>query len=221
MYKKLESFQILITERNIYMANNLPVRKQLRMQNYDYSQNGHYFITICTQNREHLFGDIVNSKMQLNDAGKMIETVWNEMPHFYIGINIDAMCIMPNHFHGIIIIGPGNFVGMGLGCNVGVSTGCNVCTRMGIPAGTGTGTCPCGDTPTMSLPDAVQRFKSMTTKHYTDGVKHLNWTPFNKKIWQRSYWDHIIRNYADLQRIQNYIKNNPIKWEIDKLIKNK
>ncbi|MFP4040814.1 MAG: hypothetical protein ACLFS7_09760, partial [Desulfosudaceae bacterium] len=98
-------------------------RRSIRLQGYDYSQAGAYFVTICTQNRECLFGDIADGEMRLNDAGQMVQTVWDEIPAHYPGIDIDAFIIMPNHIHGIIVLVgaapcgrpeyPGNSVGAG------------------------------------------------------------------------------------------------------------
>ena len=79
-------------------------RRSIRFQGYDYSQAGAYFITICTQNRECMFGEIVDRKMVLNHAGNMIQTVWDEIPIHYAGIETDEFVVMPNHIHGIIII---------------------------------------------------------------------------------------------------------------------
>jgi hypothetical protein len=79
-------------------------RRSIRLQGYDYSQAGAYFVTICAQNRECLFGDIADGEMRLNDAGQMVQTVWDEIPAHYPGIDIDAFVVMPNHIHGIIVI---------------------------------------------------------------------------------------------------------------------
>ena len=81
-----------------------PKRKSQRKQDYDYSQPGHYAVTVCTQNRSCLFGVIGNGDMLLNDAGRMIDTIWHEMPEHYPGIALDVMQIMPNHLHGIIVV---------------------------------------------------------------------------------------------------------------------
>jgi len=82
-------------------------RRSIRLRGYDYSQAGAYFITICTQNRLHLFGEIVNGKMILNGAGKMVEQTWNEIPVFYDGLGVNEYVVMPNHFHGVIVVGAG------------------------------------------------------------------------------------------------------------------
>ena len=77
-------------------------RKSLRLKHYDYAQEGHYFITIVVQNREHLFGEIVEGEMVLNEAGRMIHTLWYEIPHDFENIKLHSFVIMPNHIHGII-----------------------------------------------------------------------------------------------------------------------
>ena len=79
-------------------------RHSIRLRKYDYSLPGSYFVTICTQNKECRFGNVVNGKMILNDTGKMVQMIWHEIPRYYSGVNIDQFQIMPNHIHGIIII---------------------------------------------------------------------------------------------------------------------
>ena len=91
-----------------YYNSDIHHRRLIRLKGYDYSHTGVYFVTICTQNRECLFGEILDKKMMLNDAGRVIQTVWDEIPSHYSGIEIDAFAIMPNHIHGIInIVGAG------------------------------------------------------------------------------------------------------------------
>ena len=174
---------------------NIHHRRSIRLKEYDYSQNGAYFITICVQNKECLFGKIANGKMQLNDAGNIIQTIWDEIPEYYDGIETDTFQIMPNHIHGIIII-----VGAGP---------CACPIKSGQPRGVA---------PTkLSLFDVVHRFKTMTTKQYIDGVKFKNWQPFDHKLWQRNYFEHVIRNEQSLNKIREYILNNPYGWEKDEL----
>ncbi|MEA3307232.1 MAG: transposase [Elusimicrobiota bacterium] len=172
-------------------------RKNIRLKNYDYSTNGYYFVTICTCNRKCLFGKIIVGagsyacpKMILNDAGRMIAEIWHQIPEYYAGNDIDEFVVMPNHIHGIIIVKNGRTV-----------------DKNGQPQGVA---------PTvLSLPDIVHRFKTMTTKKYTDGVKQLGWQPFYGKLWQRNYFEHITRNENDLKGIREYIRNNPANWETD------
>ena len=87
-------------------------RRSIRLSGYDYSQAGAYFVTICTQNRQCLFGEIVDGEMRLNDAGQMVQLVWSELAQHYAGVEIDGFVVMPNHIHGIVILtsvgaGPG------------------------------------------------------------------------------------------------------------------
>jgi putative transposase len=169
-------------------------RRSIRLKGYDYSQPGAYFITICTQDRACLFGEVVDGEMRLNDAGQMVQDVWDELPAFYPGVQTDAFIVMPNHIHGIIIL---------------VGAGSHACLdEIGQPQGVA---------PTrLSLPDVVHRFKTMTTKRYIDGVKKFGWTPFRRRLWQRNYYEHIIRNDHALQRIREYIWTNPLRWHLDR-----
>ena len=79
-------------------------RRSIRLRGYDYSLNGMYFVTICTQGRLRLFGDIADGEMKLNDAGRMVRATWDEIPAHYFGVEIDQFTVMPNHIHGIIKI---------------------------------------------------------------------------------------------------------------------
>ncbi|MCU0242522.1 MAG: transposase [Vicinamibacteria bacterium] len=149
-------------------------------------------MTICAQDRRCLFGSIVSGVMQANDAGRMVATIWEELSTFYAGVDTGDFIVMPNHFHGIVII-------------VGV-------TPCGHPkAGQARGPAPTG----MSLPDVIHRLKTMTTRRYAKGVKEWGWTPFNGRLWQRNYYDRIVRNEDELLRIREYIAGNPAYWADD------
>jgi hypothetical protein len=123
----------------------LPHRKPQRLRNYNYTQNGMYFVTICTQDRLNLFGQIENGNLILNNAGKMVFHKFGEMPKVYPDISIDKFIVMPNHLHAILVIQHG--------------------TVQQEDSGT-----PQGAFPTMSLSDYVQRFKTLTTRIYIDEV---------------------------------------------------
>ncbi|NOY77192.1 MAG: transposase [Calditrichaeota bacterium] len=196
-------------------------RRSIRLKGYDYSQPGWYFVTVIIQDRIMLLGNVIDEKMVLNDAGQMIQTVWDEIPKYYPGIKIDVSQIMPNHFHGIIqIVGADPRIcplGQSRGIAKGQSRG--IAPTEGIAKGQSRGIAPTeGIAPTkgLSLPDVVQRFKTLTTKRYIDGVKQNNWPRFNGKLWQRNYWEHIIRNELELNRIRRYIIENPKKWNSDR-----
>jgi REP element-mobilizing transposase RayT len=180
-------------------------RRSIRLKGYDYSQPGTYFVTICTQERACLFGWMVDGKMLLNDAGRMVQTVWDAMPVHYVGVAIDAFVVMPNHIHGIVVL-----------------VGAAPCGRprsgqrpleQASSMGQAQGPAP---TVAISLPDVVHRFKTMTTKQYADGVKQSGWSPFPSQLWQRNYYEHIIRGEDSLNRVRRYIADNPTQWEIDR-----
>lgn len=148
-------------------------RRSIRLRGYDYSRAGLYFVTICTQGRRCLFGDIADGTIQCTAAGEMVRTVWGEIPSHYPGVEIDQFVTMPNHIHGIIVI-----VGAGpRACPAPDSDPRAYPDDMGQPCTSGQ-TCqkgqPRGVAPTgYSLPDVVHRFKTMTTKK--DGRGKIAW----------------------------------------------
>lgn len=162
-------------------------RKSIRLDGYDYSQCGAYFITMVVQHRLNLFGGIHDGNMVLNPAGIMIEKWWNELPNKFQDIEVDAMVIMPNHFHGIIV-------------NIGYEPNT---TDINSLAGT-------------PLPKIIQWFKTMSTNEYIRCVKDLSWKKLDGSLWQRSYYDRIIRNSRELEAIRLYIQANPMNWMKDK-----
>ena len=168
-------------------------RRSIRLKNYDYAQIGAYFVTI-----------VVNERLLLleNPAiAAMVQRWWDELPHKFPTVDTDAFVIMPNHIHGIIVIG--NTVGADL--------------RVGPRAGEHTGSGEHIGSPIRkpTLGQIVQWFKTMTTNEYIRGVKGQGWPPFNRHFWQRNYYEHVIRNETDLDRIRRYIAENPIRWEQD------
>ena len=194
------------------MENMNKNRQSIRLRGYDYSQSGAYFVTICTQNKKCFFGDMVNEEMVLNDAGRMINIIWNELPINYPGVNVDEFQIMPNHVHGIIILDNGQALGQHKGQAQGPAP------TNGQPRGFDNGQ-PRGVAPTaagLSLPDVVHRFKSLTTARYIRGVKQKQWPPFPGKLWQRNYYEHIVRDENELNKTRRYIIDNPRKWDLDR-----
>ena len=163
-----------------------------RMPNWDYSSSGWYFVSICTYYRIEWFGEINNKEMILNHCGQTINEWGCKLPTKFENIKINEYVIMPNHFHGIITIYP-------------VETDPRVRLKTGGDAHMGA-----------SLHTMVQWFKAMTTNEYIQNVKHNNWKPFNKHIWQSRYHDRIIRNEFELSAKVEYILNNPAKWDEDR-----
>ena len=137
-------------------------RKPNRLQHYDYSRAGYYFVTICTHNKTEFFGEIMGGQMTQNAAGEMVTRTWHELPVFYHGIRTDQFQIMPNHSHGIIVI-----VGDGPRA---VPNEAHI-----NPNGQ-----PQGAVPTLSLSKVIHRFKTLTTRLYIRGVQNNGWKPFDK-----------------------------------------
>jgi putative transposase len=167
-------------------------RRSLRLPQYDYAQPGGYFITICTHDRVCLFGNIVNGTMVLNDAGKMVEKYWNEIPQHFTHITLNEYAVMPNHFHGIIfIVGAGSSRPMLL-------DRCEDCGKEGRE----------DRAPTVG--NIVAYFKYQSTKH----INVMRNGGF-QKLWQRNYYERVIRNEKELFETRQYIINNPMNWELD------
>ena len=171
-------------------------RRSSRLQGYDYSQAGAYFVTICTRDRECLLGEItvgadsrVFPEMRLNDAGRAVQQCWIAIPDHFPHVELDVFVVMPNHVHGIVVIVDGR----GTACRAPTAE------QFGCPV-------------SGSIPTIFRSFKSAVTKC----INEMRGTR-GEKLWQRNYWEHIVRNESELNRIREYIQNNPAQWELDKL----
>ena len=160
-------------------------RKSIRLKHYDYAEPGMYFVTICTQNKKCLFGNIVDGAMRLNDCGEIVRQTWNDLPNHYRNVGLDMCMIMPNHFHGIIMLTDG--VGPDPNTNVGAAP----TTKHG-------------------LSEIVRGFKTFSSRR----INVLRCTP-DASVWQRNFYECVIRNERELFEIQEYIQNNPLKWDLD------
>jgi putative transposase len=175
-------------------------RRAIRLRDYDYEQAGAYFVTICTQERACLFGVIQDDKVCLNDAGRTIEKWWFELNRKFPMVETDEFVVMPNHFHGVVII---TDVPVGADLRVGPVPEGEHPTQQGAHAGA-------------PLQAVIQWFKTMTTNEYIRGVKTASWPSFNGRLWQRNYYEHVIRDDQSLNRIRQYIVDNPARWEFDR-----
>ena len=158
-------------------------RKPLRIPKFDYTTPGAYFVTICTKNKEHLFGKIVKTDVGAALCGrpaKMVEKWLRELENKYPTVTVDKYAIMPNHVHAIIFLAE------------------NVGGHAGPP-----------------LQNVVGWFKTMTTNEYIRGVKGGEYPLFRTSLWQRSFYDHIIRTEAEYLEIWQYIDENPAHWAED------
>jgi putative transposase len=171
-------------------------RRSIRLKGYDYTQPGAYFITICTSKREHLFGHIKDEKMHLNRYGEAVQFNWNNLPKIYPHVQLDAFVIMPDHIHGIIILKNDP---VGAGSPTDESTTENLYKPAPAPQ------------KRHGLPEIIRNLKTRSGTR----INQLRSTKGNP-VWQRGYYEHIVRNQQALFNIRRYIINNPIKWQKDK-----
>jgi len=169
-------------------------KKQYRYKGYDYSQDGFYFVTICTKNREFYFGDIVNKKINLSEIGKITEKCWLEIPNHFPFVKLDEYIVMSNHLHGIIII-ENNTQNVGTQ-NVGTQNFAFLRyeNKFGPQS--------------KNLSSIIRGFKIGVTKYAKNNNIIFGW--------QSRFYDRIIRNNNELNRIRQYIINNTVKWELDR-----
>jgi len=157
-------------------------RRSRRLKGYDYSQAGTYFVTICTHNRECTFGHILDGEMVLNDAGRMVQAVWDELAGRFSGLELDTFTVMPNHVHGIIV---------------------SVGALLAAPSPQGRAS------PAPTLGDVMRAFKSLSA------IRVNRMAMRTGSLWQRNYYEHVIRDESDLNRIRQYIRDNPACWAED------
>ena len=166
-------------------------RRSIRLTNYDYTQPGAYFVTIVTARRDHLFGEILNEVMCLNMFGQIASEEWYKTAEVrsYIRLMSDEFIVMPNHIHGIIRI-----------LNQPVGATRRVAPTK-IPHGPQAG----------SIGAVIAQYKSIVTKRINE---HRNTSGVS--VWQRNYWEHVIRNERALDAVRRYITENPRRWDLDR-----
>ncbi|CAG0961673.1 hypothetical protein ANRL3_00918 [Anaerolineae bacterium] len=167
-------------------------RRSIRLKGYDYTQAGAYFITICVHNRECLFGEIIDGEMRLNEYGQIVAEEWAKSSEIRKEIEMDEWVVMPNHIHGIVVIA--DSVGAhGVGAHGRAPLRAAHLQRQ-----------------PRSLGSFVAGSKSATTKR----INMMRGTQ-GAPVWQDNYYEHIVRNENDLNRIREYIINNPARWDAD------
>lgn len=144
-------------------------------------------MTVCVEGKEHRFGEVLEGEMIPTSAGKMVDLVWKQVPRRFKGVELDDHVAMPNHFHAIVRINGMEPQGVA-----------NRGTHSGVP-----------------LHRIVQWFKTRTTNEYIRGVRESNWAPFRGRLWQRNYYEHIVRNARELELIRDYMATNPVRWDAD------
>ena len=192
-------------------------RRSIRLKGYDYSQSGLYFITICTEKRKCVFGKIENNEIVLNDFGKIANDQWIKLADRYPNFELDVFQIMPNHMHGIIML---NDVGAGFTPAPIANPNDTIGQPQGIAPTTSNENSqntigqPQGIAPTTT--DMIGVYKSLVANECLEIFKNKNPDIFMGKLWQRNYYEHIIRNEKSYKRISEYIINNPENWKGDK-----
>jgi putative transposase len=154
-------------------------RRTIRLPGRDYSADGAYFVTVCTANHESLFGQIVDGRCSLNTFGTVVADTWRWLPEQYRDVGLDEWCVMPDHLHGILVLGAATAV-------AALTTDGLVPVVRRKPVG-----------------GLIGAFKTVSTKH----INRLRNTP-TAVVWQRDFWDHIIRDQTDLERVRVYIRES-------------
>ena len=173
-------------------------RRSIRLEGYDYSQRAGYFVTICVQDRGCIFGTIANGTMRMNTIGRIIEEEWLLTPGIRPTVELDRFVVMPNHVHGILyLLGDGGGAAQHPPESVGAN-GYSPLRRRPF------------ESPSMTIGAILRGFKGASTKR----VNQFRNTP-GHRVWQRNYYEHIIRNEKELSRIQAYIIDNPLQWSND------
>jgi len=162
-------------------------RRSIRLRDYDYAQAGWYFVTLCTDQRACLFGRIAEGQPQLSTIGQYALCQWQKLPTRFVNLELDAFVIMPNHMHGILRFTPEAAT---------ASPAQSADTRA-------------------TLGRVIGAYKSRVFHDALAMVKSADISL--GKIWQRNYWEHVVRSEAELEKIREYIQNNPRRWELDKL----
>ncbi|HXD33251.1 MAG TPA: transposase [Pyrinomonadaceae bacterium] len=207
-------------------------RRSIRLRGYDYSQANPYYLTLCAEDGQCLFGEIVEGRMHLNSAGKMIEKWWTELEQKFPNTLTDSFQIMPNHLHSVfVILGDGldmaALYGIGLDRldfdhaeeNEGIVASFGASRRSSkIMRSLSDKVSSVGETKRKNpqLGEMMQWFKTMATNEYIRGVRNLGWEPFPGKLWQRNYFEHVVRRQESLTRVREYIRDNPARWHLDR-----
>ncbi len=160
-------------------------RRSLRLPGFDYSSRGLYFVTLCTYGKECLLGNAIDARVVLNEAGKIVQKVWHDLPARFPSLAVDAFVAMPNHIHGILVL---------MGTGIGTKGAASSAPTSAVP----------------SLGRVLRAFKSLTAVEVNRSCQR------KRPLWQRNYYEHIIRGGEDLDAIRRYIIENPRRWAEDR-----
>ena len=168
-------------------------RRSIRLRGYDYTQVGAYFVTVALRGRLALFGEVVDAEVRLNDAGEMAREVWQTMPQRFPFVEIDTFVVMPDHVHGIVVIRDDG-------------------TRAPMKDAPTPDSLVTGATQAArALGDVIGAYKSLTAAAYIRGVHTSQWPPFYGRLWQRNFYERIIRDEYEMNELRAYIRDNPFR----------
>ena len=185
-------------------GKSLPQRRSLRLADYDYTLSGAYFVTVCAASHVCLFGTVVAGEMRLNAYGQIAEREWRRTAEMRTAVTMDAWVVMPNHVHGIVVIEAAD--------DSELVDESRMAGDRRSPLRSGRSTIPVARGPAKaSLGALIAGYKAAVAR----SINELRGTN-QPAIWQRSYYEHVIRNDEDLQRIREYIVNNPARWSDDR-----
>ncbi len=168
------------------MTQKLPSRRSIRLKDFDYAAPGGYFITLCTHNRKPLFGEIACGAMLLNECGLAVQAAWGELAGHYPHVTVDEFAVMPNHLHGILVLGADEE-----NARAARRPAPTNAIRQGVPV-------------------IVRTFKTFSAKTVNAACN----TP-GAAVWQRGYFERVIRGDESLGCVREYIRQNPARWADD------
>ncbi|MBN2270281.1 MAG: transposase [Sedimentisphaerales bacterium] len=185
-------------------------RRSIRWVGYDYAQEGVYFVTVCVQGHVCLFGDIVNGQMRRNELGRIVQATWYDLPNHYPHIALDAFVVMPNHVHMIVVLTPP----VGAGFKPALMNPMRAESAHARSVRTGpirAGFKPAPTGKRHGLPEIVRAFKTFSARRV-----NARRAGCGRSLWQRNYYEHVIRDEGQLGRIRRYIEDNPLNWMLDR-----
>jgi REP element-mobilizing transposase RayT len=185
-----------VADAPLRMQNSqLPDRRSIRWRGYDYWSRGIYFVTICAFERRTIFGSISSGVLIPSQAGRIVSEHWFDLPSHHVGLELDAFVVMPNHIHGILILNSLkiNSLANPSGGNTGVGAGLRPARR------------------NSGVPGIIRAFKTFSALKI-NSVRGATGNP----VWQRNYFERVVRDGKEMEKVQRYVLENPARWEFDR-----
>jgi len=162
-------------------------RTSIRLQQYDYGQLGAYFVTVCAHRRRSIFGQVDEGQVILTELGRLVSRLWRNIPRHHLDVQLDEFAVMPDHLHGLLVI---EFDRRGTIYRAPTKEGFS----RPVPG---------------SIPTVLRTFKGAVTREWRRSIGNPSY-----RVWQRGYYEHIIRSEQELDSVRRYIRTNPIRWRL-------